>query len=521
MAPLSAWWRMRRKPAVTSGLDACPESALNLAVPTICVRRFCRGSPLLLLWIATVVAACAQVPAAPQWGADTSPTAPGATATVSQHSLPPAIAPDGAAPVRALFVIHSLSERTAVFAGTLARALRGDVFRLSDAPPGSTPVPIPDAILAADLQVDTAPYDLIFLCGPIWDLGETPALRVAAERLALADKRVVVVHTLLHGYDPAADLLFRDALEARGATVVDAVFQRFPFEADVASVVRRAREVLRERAETWIEAARPSLVSPPPTSPTCEGVATLQGPATMCWVPAGVVWHGCVNADACAPEVPEAVLEAVGSFWIDEGEVTLERYTECVSQGVCPPLNPDGESQLLMGTGLPAPSVPLSGADAWCRWTGRRLPTEAEWQRAARGATTAPYPWGDEAIPVATHDRANLGESAATGHADYSTAPAGFTDGFKGLSPPCTFPAGNSPFGVCDLAGNLLEWVLITPERPTLKGGSWLEAEPYTYTVDSSTPEVLAYQRYGSYLAGFRCATDDGATGAAIARGAR
>ena len=134
----------------------------------------------------------------------------------------------------------------------------------------------------------------------------------------------------------------------------------------------------------------------------------------------------------------------VDAFYLDKYEVTTARYALFMkSTGSLAP--PDGwdELDLARGGELPVIGVDWRDADAYCRWTGKRLPTEAEWEKAARGTDGRAYPWGDQ---TPTPDRANFGNSAPNAY-----------DG--GLARVGTHEAGRSPYGVQDLAGNALEWV--------------------------------------------------------------
>ena len=132
------------------------------------------------------------------------------------------------------------------------------------------------------------------------------------------------------------------------------------------------------------------------------------------------------------------------AFYIDRYEVTTGRYAKFLAAtGSARP--PDGWEALDLNRDddLPVVGVDWNDAAAYCKWAGRRLPTETEWEKAARGSDGRRYPWGD-ASP--TLDLAN-----------YQNASPDAYDG--GLAEVGTHPAGLSPYGVHDLAGNASEWV--------------------------------------------------------------
>ncbi len=132
----------------------------------------------------------------------------------------------------------------------------------------------------------------------------------------------------------------------------------------------------------------------------------------------------------------------VATFWMDRTEVTVAAYDRCVAAGACTapapidgwPCNwgePGRESH-------PINCVDWEMAETYCHWAGGRLPTEAEWEYAARGTDGRTYPWGNET------PSAQLCWSGIEARA--GTCPVG------------AFAGGNLPFGLADMAGNVWEW---------------------------------------------------------------
>jgi len=263
-------------------------------------------------------------------------------------------------------------------------------------------------------------------------------------------------------------------------------------------------------APTQTEA--PAATSTPKTTPT----STLRIGSTqispkdgmvMVYVPAGEFLMGSdkvKDSQAESDELPQHKV-SLDAFWIDQVEVTNAMYADCMTANKCK-LNSQKSFTRPSYFGnkdyANYPVIYVSWFDAhdYCEWVGRRLPSEAEWEKAARGTDGNIYPWGNSIdCTKANYSGCSKGDTITVGN----------------------YPAGVSPYGALDMGGNVWEWVQdwysdtyyqnspsVNPTGPSsgtnrvLRAGSWYGSVWYVRSANrfSDNPDTIYY----SY--GFRCA---------------
>lgn len=230
---------------------------------------------------------------------------------------------------------------------------------------------------------------------------------------------------------------------------------------------------------------------------TCEQGTCVTPPAGMMLVPAGPFFMGSESGEDDEKPVHEV---HVSGFFIDMHEVTVSQYDECVRAGGCSTPQKTHQVNASYNYGSSGREAhPINGVDwhqavAYCQWAGKRLPTEAEWEKAARGTDEREYPWGNEAPSC----RYAVMDDGRDGCGENQTWKVG------------SKPDGKSPHGIHDMAGNVREWVsdrystnyeAVPGSNQVVRGGGW----------DDASNNLRASNRFASLPSassntlGFRC----------------
>ena len=226
----------------------------------------------------------------------------------------------------------------------------------------------------------------------------------------------------------------------------------------------------------------------------------------MLYIPAGSFILGSETGEA--DEQPQLEME-LGGYWIGETEVTNAQYRKCVEADGCDETNLM-DIYTAETADYPVNYVTYRQAANFCSWIGGKLPTEYQWEKAARGSDGRTYPWGNEEPNTENN---------------YAGIPGEFSD----LNPVGSFPAGASPYGLLDMAGSVWEWTssrydpeaysqdtdreAASAEGQTvpghvIRGGSASPAEIDTY-LNTLRTSYRSVSDSANYYLGFRCVIPD------------
>jgi len=271
-----------------------------------------------------------------------------------------------------------------------------------------------------------------------------------------------------------------------------------------------------------------------------DQMANIKDGAEMVFVPAGEFLMGSEDSDAYIDEDPEHLVY-LDAYWIYKYEVSNAQFFEfVVDTGFTTDAQDQGWSYVIENGALdqssgaywaaptgfgsdivgmenyPVTQISWNDAYAYCEWAGGRLPTEAEWEKAARGESGLKFPWGDSG---GTASNANYCDTNC--EFEWKDRDSNQDDGYEQTAPVGSYPGGVSPYGALDMAGNVWEWVAdwydetyyntqtnwnnpTGPESGTarvLRGGSWDVVERSL----RASVRSQAYPEVAFTSSGFRC----------------
>lgn len=265
----------------------------------------------------------------------------------------------------------------------------------------------------------------------------------------------------------------------------------------------------------------------------CSSGACVEIPVEneMVTVPAGSFWMGCDDAadSNCNTDSQPYHLVNLDAFRIDRTEVTLAQYADCYNAGACTAAYWDLKDGCNWGDvtkiNHPVTCVDWDQATAYCEWLGKRLPTEAEWEKAARGGVVGRrFPWSD--ADTITHSRANYFSS--TDYVYDVSLTRGYHPSFQTGATPYTSPVGYfapNGYDLYDMAGNVYEWCWDWYDASWYSNAGATQSDTRGPTTGTSRLIRGGYWHYGAnnlrcaYRYGYSQSSADGTVGFRCARG--
>ena len=285
-------------------------------------------------------------------------------------------------------------------------------------------------------------------------------------------------------------------------------------------------------------ATKPEVPSSPTPDSNLPGECTHIGQTwtspvdgvTLVCVPAGEFLMGASDSDPLAitnEKPPHRV--TLDAYWIDRTEVTNAEFAKCLDAGVCHPQVYETTAQTFIPYAVhpnyknyPAFLYEYQASADYCQWVGRRLPTEAEWEKAARGTDGRLYPWGNTALDCSLANY-YLCDTTVNSTPDPTGPRCGYSSSCK-TTPVDAYPNGVSPYGALNMSGNVWEWVsdwyqpdyyvdspIHNPQGPTtgdyrvIRGGG---ANSLSQDLRITRRASGAPEHYLDSQLGFRCAAD-------------
>ena len=306
-----------------------------------------------------------------------------------------------------------------------------------------------------------------------------------------------------------------------------ALSPRFPsFYTSLLGTTRTSLPTTTEPAAVFVPTSTTTATATPPPTPMPTQISVITQVAevdgmVLVYIPAGEFMMGSSRVDdpqALAEELPQHTVY-LDVYWIDRSEVTNAQYALCVADaGACTkPADYSSSSRSSYYGNSTFASYPVvyvswSQAAAYCAWAGRRLPSEAEWEKAARGPDGRIYPWG------------NIFDGALVNYCDINCVndwkDSRYDDGYTDTSPVGDYPDGASIYGALDMVGNVYEWVAdwyspysrasqANPRGPAtglehiIRGGSWGDDAVH---IRAAVRSHIPQEEFRTNFIGFRCA---------------